>query len=141
MGHSSLSASLCSPSFPNNQRLHLGYCFHGPEKPSPVSCTFQVRTDNSGFGIGSQIFQKVAGIKINAVTKADSLAIVDATGYPGCCQFGGDAAALRDEAHGAAFTECPHEERDLMLRAIYTYTVWADDANVSLPCLVEHLSL
>ncbi len=139
MGHGRLSASFCSPSFPDNQRLDLRYFSHSVEKTRSVSCPLEVCTNDFGLGVGSQVLQKIAGVQINAIAKADSFAVVDMAGYPDCHQFGGNAAALRDEAHGTAFTEYPHQEWNFVFRTIYTYAIWADNTNVSLSCLLKHL--
>src|SRR4030042_6883789 len=132
MGHGGRSASFCSPSFPDNQRLGPGYLFHSVKKTGSVSRSLEVRTNDFGFGVSRQVLQKIAGIQIKAVAKADSFAVFDVAGYPNCHQFGGNAAALGDEAHRTVFTEYPHEEWNSVFRAVYTYAIWADNTNVSL---------
>src|SRR5512136_163011 len=127
MGYGSLSSGFCSASLPDNQRLCPGNFSHGVEKAGSISCSFEVRANDVGLGVGSQVLQKIAGIQINAVAEADSFAVVDMAGYPDCHQFGGDAAALGDEAHGTVLTEYAHEERNLVFRTIYAYAIWADN--------------
>ena len=141
MGHGSLSAGLCSPPFPNDQRLDWSYFHYGVEKADSVSGALQVRADDVGLGVGSQVLQEIAGVEIDAVAKANSLAVVDTAGYTSRRQFASDAATLGDKAHGTAFTKSPHEEWDSPFRAIDTYAIRTDDANASLACFIEHLLL